>query len=102
MSLTFNPKTHGVCPVCSGTKRVPAGDYKWKNVVAGYDAETDTLLCTNCGAQYQNLTPTGIVRLNYQDQPCTHEYESSPTPYRCVTSYTCFHCTDSYTIDSSD
>jgi hypothetical protein len=101
MNVTYNHETHGICPVCSGTKRKPAGDYRWKTVIYGYDAETDTLLCTNCGGQTQSLTPMGIVKLNSEGKPCTHSYTSA-TVGRCLTRYTCKHCTDSHTIDSSD
>ena len=48
----------GICPVCSGSGRVPAEDTKYKNVLAGYDARTDTLECQNCGGQYMFGRPT--------------------------------------------
>ena len=101
MNTTYNPETHGICPVCNGTKRKPAGDYRWKSVTYGYDAKTDTLLCTNCGGQTQSLTPTGIVKLNREGVPCTHSYTSTNVG-RCLTQYTCTHCDSSYTIDSGD
>jgi len=31
----------GCCPVCNGSGRVPAGDNKYKNVIAGYDKATE-------------------------------------------------------------
>lgn len=89
------------CPVCNGTKCKPAGDYRWKKVLYGYDDKTDTLPCTNCGGQYQSLTPTGLVNLNKDGSPCVHSYTSKTTG-RCLTRYTCKHCDDQYTIDSSD
>ena len=91
----------GTCPVCNGSGRVAAGDYKYKHVVAGYDKETDTLKCTNCGGQYMFGTPRGEVRLNKEGVPCTHSY-TSQTVGRCLTQYTCQHCGDSYQIDSGD
>lgn len=93
--------THGVCPVCNGSGRRPAGDYRYKNVVAGYDASDDTLPCHNCGGQYMYGRPKGQVRLNKEGQPCTHSYQSA-TVGRCLTEYTCQHCGDRYQIDSSD
>ena len=91
----------GTCPVCNGTGRVAAGDYKYKNVVAGYDKDTDTLACSNCGGQYMFGTPRGKVRLNKQGEPCTHLYHSK-TVGRCLTEYVCEHCGDRYQIDSGD
>lgn len=88
---------YGTCPVCNGTGRVPAGDHKYKNVIAGYEKETDTFGCTNCGGQY----PSGEVRLNKDGVPCTHKY-SSRTVGRCLTEYTCDNCGDRYEIDSGD
>lgn len=93
--------TKGSCPVCQGTKRVPAGDHKYKSVIAGYDSATDTLECRNCGGQYMMGRPTGEVRLNRDGIPCTHHYDSA-TIGRCLTQYTCRHCGDGYTIDSGD
>lgn len=90
-----------VCPVCDGTGRIPAGDYKYKNVVAGYDKETDTLACNNCGSQYMYGRSTGEVRARPDGTPCTHSYESK-TVGRCLTEYTCKHCGDRYQIDSGD
>lgn len=92
---------HGICPVCNGSGRVPAGDYKYKNVIAGYDKESDTLRCTNCGGQYMYGNPKGIVRLDQDGEPCRHEY-TSKTVGRCLTEYTCKHCGDRYQIDSGD
>jgi hypothetical protein len=92
--------TQVTCPVCNGTKRKPAGD-RWKSVTYGYDKETDTLLCTNCGGQTMSLRPTGMVNQNSEGNPCTHSY-TSETIGRCLTRYTCKHCNDQYTIDSGD
>lgn len=91
----------GTCPVCRGSGRVAAGDYKYKHVVAGYDKETDTLACTNCGAQYMYGRSSGKVRLDKNGAPCTHNYTSC-TVGRCLTEYTCKECGDRYEIDSGD
>ena len=91
----------GVCPVCNGSGRVAAGDYKYKNVIASYDKDTDTLACTNCGGQYMFGRPTGQVRLNSSGDPCKHSYTSRVVG-RCLTEYTCTECGDRYQIDSGD
>jgi len=91
----------GTCPVCNGSGRVPAGDNKYKHVIAGYDKATDTFGCTNCGGQYMYGTPKGEVRLNKDGQPCKHKY-TSKTVGRCLTEYTCSECGDRYQIDSGD
>ena len=80
---------------------MPAGDHKYKSVIAGYDSATDTLGCRNCGGQYMMGRPTGEVRVNRDGIPCTHHYDSA-TIGRCLTQYTCRHCGDGYTIDSGD
>ena len=90
-----------VCPVCNGTGRRPAGDYKYKNIVAGYDKDTDTLLCNNCGGQTMTMSPTGKTRMRDDGTPCVHEYDSRQAG-RCYTIYTCKHCGYSYDIDSGD
>lgn len=92
---------HGTCPVCNGSGRVPAGDNKYKHVIAGYDKATDTFACTNCGGQYMYGSPKGQVRLRPDGTPCKHEY-TSKTVGRCLTEYTCRHCGDRYQIDSGD
>jgi len=93
--------TYGTCPVCNGSGRKPAGDYKYKHVVAGYDPATDTLACNNCGGQYMYGNPRGQVRLDRNGEPCRHSY-TSQTVGRCLTEYTCEHCGDRYQIDSGD
>ena len=91
----------GVCPVCDGTKRVPAGDSKYKHVIAGYDKTTDTFGCTNCGGQYMFGSPSGQVKLREDGTPCKHQYVSRYVG-RCLTEYFCVHCADRYQIDSGD
>ena len=93
--------SHGTCPVCNGTGRRPAGNDQYKQVYAGYDKETDTLPCNNCGGQTMYGRPTGRVPLRPDGTPCKHEYTSA-TVGRCLTRYTCKHCGSSYEIDSGD
>lgn len=92
---------YGVCPVCNGSGRVAAGNYKYKDVVAGYDKETDTLACNNCGGQTMYGKPSGKVPLRPDGTPCKHEYTSASVG-RCLTRYTCKHCGVSHDIDSGD
>lgn len=92
---------YGVCPVCNGSKRVPAGDTEYKHVLASYDKETDTLACRNCGGQTMYGSPTGEVLLRPDGTPCTHEYVARAMG-RCYTVYKCHHCGDYYDIDSGD
>ena len=89
------------CPVCNGTGRRAAGDSKYKSVIAGYDSDTDTLPCNNCGGQTMYGRPTGQSVLRDDGTPCTHEYVSRNAG-RCLTDYTCKHCGHSYQIDSGD
>jgi len=91
----------GTCPVCNGSTRKPAGDNKYKHVIAGYDKDTDTFACDNCGSQYMYSRSTGEVKLNKEGVPCTHSYVSSNAG-RCLTNYVCKHCDDRYQIDSGD
>lgn len=93
-------KPQGTCPVCKGTCRIPAtGSYK--HVTAGYDKESDTFPCRNCGGQTMWINPTGMVNLNSKGEPCTHEYRGVQAG-RCYYEYTCTECGDRYSIDSSD
>lgn len=91
----------GTCPVCNGSGRRPAGNSPYKGVLHGYDAETDTLPCNNCGGQSMYGKPTGKVTLRPDGTPCRHDY-TSRTVGRCLTEYTCRHCGHSYQIDSGD
>lgn len=92
---------YGVCPVCNGSHRRPAGADPYKKVYAGYDAESDTLPCLNCGGQTMYGKPTGQVPLRSDGSPCHHEYIGRNAG-RCYTIYTCKHCNHSYDIDSGD
>jgi hypothetical protein len=92
----------GTCPECNGSTRVPYNlNPSWKRVIAGYDAATDTLPCSNCGGQYMFGRPTGKVPLNLLGNPCTHVYKGRNAG-RCLTEYTCTECGDRYQIDSGD
>lgn len=91
----------GTCPVCDGSTRKPAGDSKYKHIISGYDKETDTFQCDNCGGQYMWGRAIGKVRLQQDGTPCTHKY-TGKTVGRCLTQYTCMHCNDQYQIDSGD
>ena len=92
---------YGICPVCNGSGRRPAGNDRYKHVYASYDAETDTLACNNCGGQTMYGQPSGQVPLRKDGTPCKHEYKGT-TVGRCLTRYTCVHCVSSYQIDSGD
>ena len=94
-------KMKGTCPVCNGSGRRPAGDAKYKRVIAGYDSDSDTFGCNNCGGQYMYGSPRGEVALNREGEPCHHSY-TSETVGRCLTQYTCRYCGDRYQIDSGD
>jgi uncharacterized protein YbaR (Trm112 family) len=96
------------CPVCSGTLRVPCESesirhYGIKNGWYGYDVETDTIPCRNCGGQTQFPGyPTGqVLPRKDNGEPCVHEYRGY-NKGRCYTGYTCVHCGDEYSIDSGD
>lgn len=92
----------GTCPVCKGSGRVPAGDDKYKHVIAGYNKEDDTFPCTNCGGQTMFGRPTGKVNLRKDNgEPCIHEYEYRKAG-RCYHVYTCIYCGFKYDIDSGD
>lgn len=97
----------GTCPACNGNLRVPCENestrhYGLKYGWYGYDKETDTIPCGNCGGQYQWGNPTGEVLLRKDNgEPCVHEYRGY-SKGRCYTGYTCIHCGDEYSIDSGD
>jgi len=92
----------GTCPVCEGTHRVAyQGEERYKSVVYGYDSETNTVPCNNCGGQYMYGRPLGTVPFNKHGVPCAHSYKSKNIG-RCLTEYTCEHCDDTYSIDSGD
>jgi hypothetical protein len=92
----------GVCPVCQGSTRMPAGDNKYKAIIAGYDPATDTFGCGNCGGQTMSCRPTGRVPLRPDGTPCTHKYQGRQIG-NCYWEYTCIHgCGHKHCIDSGD
>ena len=94
--------TQGTCPVCNGTTRTPADGYlHTRSHISGYDRDTDTVPCTNCGGQYMFGKPRGTAPLRSDGTPCQHDYASSNAG-RCLTNYRCRHCGDTYQIDSGD
>lgn len=93
--------TYGTCPVCNGTTRVPAGDDKYKHIMASYDPEDDTFACRNCGGQTMWVQATGKVPLRPDGTPCTHRYLGAQAG-RCYYRYRCEECGDTYDIDSGD
>jgi hypothetical protein len=91
----------GICPVCNGSARVPAGDTQYKKIMTSYDPDTDTFACRNCGGQTMSCSATGRVRLRPDGTPCTHEYTGQQLG-NCYWQYTCVHCGDRHSIDSGD
>jgi hypothetical protein len=95
----------GICPVCNGTKKRPCDpnkDPKHYRVYSGYDAETHTLPCNNCGYGMFS-TPSGMVNLRPDSTPCEHNFVHHQNLGRCYNSYKCTHdCGSSFTIDSGD
>lgn len=91
------------CPVCMGTGRVPVPQEheRYKTMLAGYDRNTETLRCGNCGGQYMMGVATGKVGLDRDGVPCTHDYEVRQIA-ACLTEHTCKRCGDRYQIDSGD
>ena len=87
------------CPVCDGAGRVSAQGTPYKTVTQGYDPETDTLPCRNCGGQTMSGVATGKVPLRPDGTPCRHEYVSRPVG-RFKTFYKCKHCGHEHCIDS--
>jgi ribosomal protein L34E len=77
--------------------KTPA-DYKY---VRSYDADTHTLMCSNCGGQTMGGVATGETRERSDGTPCKHEYKYKSLG-RCYHGYTCKHCGYGYTIDSGD
>lgn len=95
--MRANEIEKGTCPVCNGTLKQPSP----KHLISHYGPE---MPCRNCGGQYMSGKPTGLVRLNKDGEPCTHEYEARYPfgRHRGITDYTCKHCGDKYTWDSTD
>lgn len=104
--MTEVKNSRGVCPVCNGTGHMPCPDaqrqYGISNGWFGYNAENDTVICTNCGGQYMFGKASGTVKLRPDSSPCKHSYQSRTGRWRSTTNYSCVHCNDTYVIDSGD
>ena len=95
-------KEQGICPVCNGSLRRPADPNKTYRSVSGYDADTHTLPCDNCGFGMFG-TPRGKVDLRPDGTPCVHEFVWKQELGRCYNQYACKHgCGSAFTIDSGD
>lgn len=94
-------KREGICPACNGTSRVPADEYAIKYGWYGYDKDTSTQYCSNCGPLGMFSKPDGKVSLRPDGTPCHHQFRTE-TIGRCYHRSTCVHCDYSYTIDSGD
>lgn len=95
--------TEATCPKCNGTTRIPwVGGPQYKNIVAGYDAATDTLACDNCGGQTMSLKATGMTRIDpTTGLGCMHEFTHTLAG-NCYHRYDCGRCGARYHIDSGD
>ena len=92
----------GICPICNGTGRKPASKEARAHGWYGYDKNTDTQSCHNCGSHGMFAPPPdGKVELRPDGTPCEHHF-TSQTIGRCYHRYTCKHCNTSYSIDSGD
>lgn len=98
----------GICPVCKGTKRMSVRGIPHATTMPGYQgpgtSEPETADCTNCGAQYMFGRPTGLVKHNRDNIPCTHSYDQLHigTNPKCIHLYQCRHCGDFMELDSGD
>lgn len=99
------PEGYAVCPICQGTTRrlVPESCRQHINILATYDATTDTLACKNCGGQTMNLRALGYTKKRKPTDTigCNHHYTGRQAG-NCYMVYTCVHCLDQYDIDSGD
>jgi hypothetical protein len=99
-----HPGKYALCPCCQGTGRKPVDEanQKWKLITAGYDKETDTFACTNCGGQTMSGRAYGWTLPNpATGEGCKHEYNYR-SGGRCYHLYTCKHCSHHFDIDSGD
>jgi transcription elongation factor Elf1 len=92
----------GICPKCNGSGRVLCPPkYRssfQQNGWFGYDPNTKTIECDNCGAQYQHSKPSGIVKMSYTGKPCVHRYSEEQLSAHYV-KYNCKLCGDVYFVD---
>lgn len=93
----------GTCPDCDGSTRrpVPPESQRWKTSCWGYDPDTDTFACNNCGGQTMSGRASGTVPYRADGRPCHHEYDVR-SGGRCLAVYDCRHCGHHYEIDSGD
>jgi len=92
----------GTCPKCNGSLREPyTGEMRYVDVIAGYDKNTNTIQCHNCGGQKMFSKPSGQVPLRDDGTPCLHEFIGTKAG-RSYVKYKCLHCIESYSIDSGD
>lgn len=88
------------CPKCFGGLRMPANDRN--RGCYGYDQETDSLPCNNCGGQTMELKATGLVPVDpATGEGCMHQFEGRNAG-NCYTVYKCTKCHYSFPIDSGD
>jgi predicted RNA-binding Zn-ribbon protein involved in translation (DUF1610 family) len=98
------PNGHATCPKCKGTTRIPAPAHSegYKTVISGYDRETDTFACDNCGGQTMSLHAVGHTRIDpATGLGCLHEFTGRKAG-NCYHVYTCSKCGTTYDIDSGD
>lgn len=92
---------YGTCPICNGTARKPATAnaraYGWY----GYDKDTDTQECHNCGTHGNFGKPDGKVELRPDGTPCEHRFLEE-TVSNCYHKYVCEHCGSTHHVDSGD
>lgn len=95
-------QTLATCPMCNGTRRVPAKPGKLYTHTYGYDRASHTLPCRNCGGQTMGLNPTGLVPIDpFTGLGCLHDY-AHRLAGNCYHVYTCRKCDHTYDIDSGD
>lgn len=72
--------TYETCPVCNGTGTINSN------------------ICINCGGQYNDGIAKGVVVLNSDGNPCTHNYLEEPM-INTFTQFRCLNCMDTYHKD---
>jgi hypothetical protein len=99
------PDGWAVCPKCNGSTREPidGASRKYASVIAGYDPETHTIACRNCGGQTMGGAARGIVQVRpHTTEGCMHKFVGERRG-NCYHVYHCEHgCGARYDIDSGD
>lgn len=96
------PPGFGVCPGCNGSGRLSVAETSNMDVVAGYDRDTNTIACTNCGGQTMYGTALGYTEIDpATGAGCLHKYAKREAG-RCYVVFTCAKCRSRYDVDSSD